>query len=545
VSFYTPPRCKPLRFQKNKVYRQIVNITSTVTGRRFRQIMAKYVSRTYQALLIGLVTGFISQSRSAITFIVGSLLSGGLIRTRQALIVVFWANVGCGGLVILAFLELKILVLYVLGLAGISVAFEKPARYRHLSTSLFGLGLLFYGLHLLRMGAAPVSNMDLPISSLLCSGESYFAAFLAGALLTALTQSSSGVSILAITMASSGLISYGQTMMFIYGTGLGSSAIVLFLSFKLRGKIKQVIIGQVFFNVIGVIVFVFLFYLEVYGHLPLVYSFLVSVTTKIPMTQQMALIYIIFNLGTAVILTILNGPYAYLLKRHWPEAQEEKWSQPRYLYDQALKDPETAQILVEKEQSRLLNRMINYTENLRQPHSKEAAFVLKELYASVLAISKEIRVFINALLSEEYSGRTIERVIYLQDRQSLLETLNDVFSNFSSELSQWNATAAAEQFKEVYVEALDFLLLTLCETDQVSNRENVRTLVQLTRDRSDLMKKIRKTFLAKQEGLDARDRTRFLLLTGFFERIVWTLNRMGLLFERNLAAGQRTGVSIP
>jgi hypothetical protein len=68
----------------------------------------------------------------------------------------FWANAGASLLVLVAVLDVKVFFLFALGLAGIALAFEKPARYQPLATALFGIGMVVYGLAMLRTGAAPL-----------------------------------------------------------------------------------------------------------------------------------------------------------------------------------------------------------------------------------------------------------------------------------------------------------------------------------------------------------------------------------------------------
>ena len=111
-----------------------------------------------------------------------------MISVRQSLPVIFWANAGLGVLVVLAFLDIKVLVLFLLGVAGVSIAFEKLARYRLLASTLFGVGLLFYGLYMIRTGATPLAEKEWFESLLLQGRESYIVAFMVGSVLTAISS---------------------------------------------------------------------------------------------------------------------------------------------------------------------------------------------------------------------------------------------------------------------------------------------------------------------------------------------------------------------
>lgn len=193
-----------------------------MTGRRLRILFANFTGTEFRAGLIGLLSGFVFQSMSAIAFIVASLITSGKMNVRNAFPIIFWANVGAGIIILIAVLNIQTLILFVLGAAGISLAFEKPARYHHLASILFGIGLLFYGLFMIRAGTAPLAEKEWFRLILLHGQHSFLLAFLVGAVLTALSQSSTAVTILAITFTQSGLLSAEQTIMIIYGANLGS-----------------------------------------------------------------------------------------------------------------------------------------------------------------------------------------------------------------------------------------------------------------------------------------------------------------------------------
>ncbi|HWP60725.1 MAG TPA: Na/Pi symporter [Candidatus Acidoferrales bacterium] len=266
-----------------------------MTGRRLRVLFARWTERGWRAGLIGLAFGFVSQSMAAVSFIVASLVATGMMTVRKALPVVFWANGGGGLLVLIAVLDVKLIVFVILGLAGLSYAFERPKRYHSLAGTLFGIGLLFYGLLLIRTGAAPLAEKTWFQAALLEMQSSLLLEFLVSAVLTAIAQSSSAVAILAITFAQSGLLSVEQTMMAIYGANFGSGMITWILAHGLHGRPKQLVMAQVLFNCIASAVFVPLFYLEMYGAVPLVRAFVGA--TPSPLPYQMAYVYLLFNVS--------------------------------------------------------------------------------------------------------------------------------------------------------------------------------------------------------------------------------------------------------
>ncbi|MGH7799840.1 MAG: Na/Pi cotransporter family protein [Thermodesulfobacteriota bacterium] len=393
--------------------RMITTGLKQMTGRRLRMLFAKWTGTDFRAGLVGLLLGFISQS-SAFAFIVASLIATGIMSVRNGLPIILWANAGAAVVVLLAVLNIKTLILFVLGVAGISVAFEKPARYHYLAGTLFGIGLLFYGLIMIRTGTAPLADKEWFKSMLLHGHHSFLLAFLMGALLTAISQSSVGVMILAITFTQSGLLSVEQTIMIIYGAHFGSSAITWILSAGLKGKPKQLVMAQVIFNLAGCAVLVPLFYLEIYVHIPLVEA-LVRKTSAL-LVYQMAYVVLLFNWGVAIVLSLLINPMAKLLAHFWLPTREESWSQLRYLQDYTLRDPETALTLISKEQTRLLNRLPLYIGELRSASSGERKPAYDFIHSAFQTVAREIQAFASDLLSQKLTHETSERALNIQNK---------------------------------------------------------------------------------------------------------------------------------
>ena len=166
-------------------------------------------------------------------------------------------------LVLIVTLDVKTVAFYLLGLAGLGIAIARLRKYRAVAASCLGGGLIVLGLLLVKEGAAPLAQQPWFGALLAQSGGSLLLAFLGAALFTAIVQSSSAVCVIGISLASVGAISVDQTIMVIYGSCLGSSAILLLLSAGLAGRSRQVAMYMVSYNVIVCTVLVPVLYCEV------------------------------------------------------------------------------------------------------------------------------------------------------------------------------------------------------------------------------------------------------------------------------------------
>ena len=98
------------------------------TGRKLRTMIGRLTGNAWIASLVGVATGALVQSSSGIVFILVSLVTSGLTTVTAVLPIITWANVGSSALIFAAFLDLRLAILYLIGVAG--AAFGLTARTR-------------------------------------------------------------------------------------------------------------------------------------------------------------------------------------------------------------------------------------------------------------------------------------------------------------------------------------------------------------------------------------------------------------------------------
>ena len=130
----------------------------TLASRRLRRSVSRWTTNRFSALLWGVLAGGITQSMTALTFIVVSILRSGLIATRGALALILGGCVGASFLVVIVTFDIKVVALYVLGLSGAVMASERLSRYRPVAASFLGGAMLILGLVLLKDAAAPLAQ---------------------------------------------------------------------------------------------------------------------------------------------------------------------------------------------------------------------------------------------------------------------------------------------------------------------------------------------------------------------------------------------------
>jgi phosphate:Na+ symporter len=479
-----------------------------MAGGRVRAAMAHGTSTPFHAALFGLLLGCVTQSSNAVTFIFASMRAAGMIAPRRLLPLLAWANVGTAGLVLVATLDLRIGALWLLGVVGCATYFGLDAggRLRPLLAALAGLGLMLVGLGLIKAGAAPLRDLEIVRAVLSFAGDAWLPPFLVGALITLVAQSSSTVSILAITLKTAGLLSFDQAVATIYGASLGSGLAVLLLSGGVEGTARQPVLWQTILRATGAAIFLFMLELERGFDIPLVLWTVEHLAYELD--TQLALVFLFLQLFTAILMAPFHGLLERLLERWAPASEHETQARPRYLYPQALEDAPSALELVAAEQRQLADRLPHILGPVRE--DIDSGITISTV--AMAALEAEIGRFITALLAREMPGDTLQETVRLQARLGLLtgEYVSTAQGLMDVEIARPVSSMS---------EALHLLLEELRE---IKNHSEARWLADLASDRGEMMQELRR------QGAGT-GQERFVAMTGLFERAVWLIRRLALL----------------
>jgi phosphate:Na+ symporter len=207
-----------------------------------------------------------------------------------------------------------------------------------------------------------------------------------------------------------------------------------------------------------------------------------------------------------------------LLNTLFPEKEEDSLAKPKYIYPEAIDDPDIAISLIKKEQERLMSSLSLYLEPLRNPSADCMPVIVRN--EANMALINEIKYFIDEVSQHEL-GKEMSAVLELQSHNEAILSLLASLHSFTTTVSE------TENFKDglsgSIIESLH-LILTLME-ETTSSDENVDFLLELTSDKSQLMDTIRNTLLAESDGNLATRKSLFVS-TRVYERILWQLRQI-------------------
>jgi phosphate:Na+ symporter len=232
----------------------------------------------------------------------------------------------------------------VAGIGAFIMAFAKKEGTKLWAGVITGFGLLFVGLTM--MASSMEEFAQLPeLVEFLSGVENIFVLLLVGILLTALVQSSSVVTTLAITMVVTGLIDLEQGIYLTMGSNIGSCVVAIIAGFSGGLNAKRTAVIHLLFNVFGVAIFVIAGI--VLANFGIYYSGLFEdLFPGVPSTQ-LAMFHTVFNVITVVIMLPLTNKLIDLVDRIVPQKGPEEepgvfTPKLHYLNDYMLRTPPMA-----------------------------------------------------------------------------------------------------------------------------------------------------------------------------------------------------------
>ena len=245
-------------------------------GNKLKTILGSLTSNKYKGFLLGLVVTAIIQSSSATTVMVVGFVNSGTMLLSQAVGVIMGANVGTavtswitalngisGGADATAWLNwLKPDAwMPILALIGIALLmFSKNEKKKDVGTILMGFAILMVGMETMS-GAVSGLKKSEEFHQILTLFTNPLLGILAGTVLTAVVQSSSASVGILQALSSTGAITFSAAIPIIMGQNIGTCVTALLSSINVNKNGKRAALVHLYFNIIGVTLFMCLYYL--------------------------------------------------------------------------------------------------------------------------------------------------------------------------------------------------------------------------------------------------------------------------------------------
>ena len=491
-----------------------------IGSRQFRVLAARFISSRGRAVAFGLGSGAVMQSTSAALMILASLISSGTLNVSQAISILNGFSVGNCVLLFIVSLNISVEVMFIVGFCGIALYLIKDERYRTYLLIGLGLGMIFFGIGMMAAGVKPLQQEAWFTGAMAFSRDYSLLSIMAGLALGFIAQSSTAVALVAIGLVRENILTGPQAFLFIYGAAIGSTMFKVMLGTAFRGTSRQLLRFVNIFNIFGAAVFILLYYIEVYLHVPLVMALLNSL--KLDLGYQTALVFLLFNLTSAIFFTTIDGPLIRWLASSFPPSEEEGLAHPKYLSEFQPQDPDTGLELIRLEQTRELEQIASFVSTAIEKHGSTD---LASRYEAFKSLAREVAASTAAMAAMPMAPQTAKDHAYFQTRQALLDQLADSTASGMKIITQARAYPAIKKLSDACMESLDFLLNFAAETEKTNAPEQARTLLDLSSGNGPSMEQLRKAYMNSDNLGSAKDKGALLDLTIIMEKIIWLLNR--------------------
>ena len=386
-----------------------------ISSSKLRALFRKVSGNKMIGVGIGAVTTAAIQSSGATTVMTIGFVNAGIMTLTQAATVIYGANIGTtitGQIVALGMtgsnrVSTTVIFSAFAGIGALISLFGNKDEIKRWGGILSGFGMLFVGLSMMSSSMETFSALD-SVKHFLAGISNALLLVVVGAILTAIIQSSSVMTSIAITMVVTGLITLDQGIYLTMGANIGSCVVAMIAGLGSGKNAKRTALIHLLFNVGGVIVF-------------LIIGLIISLTSGgsvdfgiifermfpgVPQIQ-LAMFHTVFNTITVLLVLPLTHFLVSIVSKLIPDGHDEvtvteETGRLYYVDWNMLKTPPIAVDQLKKEIINMADiAMLNYIYSLEaistldfskqeqfNKNEKEIDFINKELVKFVVELSQ-------------------------------------------------------------------------------------------------------------------------------------------------------------
>ena len=348
----------------------------SASSTKLKKLFAKASKSKLLGVGIGALGTAAIQSSGATSVMTIGFVNAGIISLSQAATIIYGANIGTtitAQIVALGMFGSNALSTTVIfsafaGLGAFFTLFSKQDRWRTMGGILAGFGMLFVGLSLMSTSMGDFAALE-GVKTFLARIGNPILLVLIGAIFTAIIQSSSVMTSIALTMVVTGLINLEQGIFLTMGSNIGSCVVAIIAGIASGKNAKRTALIHLLFNCSGVVIFLLVgWLLSLFSGGSLNFGVMFeTMFPGVPQTQ-LAMFHTFFNVCTVIVILPLNNALVKLVCRMIPDTVVEKVESSfklRYVDDNMLRTPPLAVEQVKNEIIRMSHlAMENFDRSL-------------------------------------------------------------------------------------------------------------------------------------------------------------------------------------
>lgn len=401
-------------------------------GGYMKDVLAKLTRNRFMGVGVGAFVTAIVNSSSVTTVILVGFISAGLLSMAQSVSVIMGANIGSTITAQILAFNVSAIALPAITL-GFAFSFLAPSKMaKQYGRMILGFGLVFYGMSIMSDAMSPLRSHQ-PFLDVLVSLDTAIAAAIAGAIFTAVIQSSAATTGIVIVMAGQGIIDLEAAIAIALGANIGTCATAGLAAIGKPREAVRAAIVHLLFNTAGVLIWI--------GFIPELASFVRGISpvsddlvgtarAAAEAPRQIANAHTIFNIANTVIFIGFTAQFARLVEWLVPDRalKIEKDATPKFLDDLLLSTPSVALNNVRFELDRMGDQVVEMVKRGFDVGTQPSAKGMNDVIArdiSVDALHRAVVRYLGQVGSASLGDQDGRDVLRLLEVANSLEYIGD------------------------------------------------------------------------------------------------------------------------
>lgn len=413
-----------------------------ISGGKMEKILEKLTNNIFKAVILGAVVTAVIQSSGATTVIVVGLVNSGILKLSSAVGIIMGANIGTtitgqilrlGDLesnaslgTVMEFLTPTYLAPFLAIIGILIIMATKKDNIKAIGDICIGLGILFTGMLSLTESVKPLSELE-AFRSVFASLENPFLGVLAGAVITALLQSSSASVGILQAVSTTGLLKFSAAFPIIMGQNIGTCSTSIISSIGASKNAKRAAMVHFYFNLIGTVLFLSVIYiLKAFGK--------ISGWNDVMDMGSIANFHTFFN----IVVTIFFIPFHKLLEKL------------AILTIRVTPDSEEDDAVLESGENILDSRFLK-SPSLAIQHANNAVAYMGNMAKANFVSSCE--------LYSDFDVKTVEKI---KEREDIIDRIEDRLNSYLVSITDCELSAAESR-------NVTFLIHTITDFERIGD----------------------------------------------------------------------------
>ena len=444
-------------------------------GSRMKTLLEALTRNKLMGVLLGALITAVIQSSSATTVMVVGFVNAGIMNLSQAMGVIMGANIGTTvtGWLVSSVEWAKFLspgnLAPIAIMAGVIVMLTGKRRStKDISSIIVGFGILFIGITTMSDAVEPLQQSEAFCNLFVTLGHSPFLGIVAGALVTAVIQSSSASVGILQSLAAAGLVPFNAAVYIIMGQNIGTCVTAIMSSIGAKKTAKTAAVMHLLFNVIGTIIF---------SVVAIVFFKVINPGFGLGMITQteISTVHTIFNIGTTVLLFPVSDWIIKLAKKLEREDSGDTDDSQVLLDDRMLETPSIALQSTVSEMVRMghiVRTTMDRTRDVLITQKREEIEKIREEESIADSLCKgitEYSIKLNTLSINEKEHQEVASILQIVSDIERVSDYCENISEFAESLKDQKASFSAiareeiQQMEDVCIDCFRYAIEALEE----------------------------------------------------------------------------------